>query len=65
MAYTQSDLDNLDKAIANGITRVKINNKEITYRSLDEMKQIRAEIRKELGVTKRRPPYVMRTTKGL
>lgn len=65
MAYTQADLDAIEKAIANGVTRLKLDGKEVNYRSLDDMKEIRAEIKKYLGKAKRRPPYVMQTSKGL
>jgi hypothetical protein len=35
MAWTTTDLTNLDEAIAQGITTVSIAGKTITYRSLD------------------------------
>lgn len=48
MAYTQSDLDNLDKAIATGAKSVRFgtgeNAHETVFRSLAEMEAIRATI---------------------
>lgn len=49
MAYQQSDLDALDSAIAQGVLRVRYNDKDVIYRSLQEMLQIRALIQKELA----------------
>ena len=50
--WTAEDLKNLEEAIAQGIKEVKYHDKEIVYRSLDEMLQIRNEIRKCLGLVK-------------
>lgn len=50
MAYTQSQLDKLEAAIAAGELRVKYEDKEVLYRSLNEMLQIRDLIRKDLGI---------------
>ncbi|MCF2827080.1 MULTISPECIES: phage head-tail joining protein [unclassified Pseudoalteromonas] len=37
MAFTQDDLDALDEAIASGELTVKINGREVTYRSMTEL----------------------------
>lgn len=50
MAWTESDLVVLEKAIAQGATRVKYADKEVEYRSLTEMMTIRDNIRTELGL---------------
>ena len=50
MAYTQTQLDILDKAIAQGVTRVEFGDKIIEYRSLNEMLRIRALMAQELGL---------------
>ena len=50
MAYSQLQLDKLTEAIALGATTVKYGDKEITYRSLTEMKRIKGEMEVELGV---------------
>jgi hypothetical protein len=51
MAYTQSDLDLIEAAIKEGALTVKYADKQVTYRSLDEMLRIRDLIRAELGIT--------------
>jgi hypothetical protein len=38
MAYTQTDIDNLERAIAMGELKVKFADREVTYRSLDDLK---------------------------
>lgn len=48
--WTTEDLEELEKAIAKGVLKVKYTDKEVTYRSLSEMMAIRAEIRKCLGL---------------
>lgn len=50
MAWTQTDLDTLEKAIATGATRVKYADKEVEYRTLAEMWQLRDQIKDELGL---------------
>ena len=50
MAWTESDLIILEKAIAQGATRVKYADKEVEYRTLTEMMTIRDNIRTELGL---------------
>lgn len=49
MAWTNSDLEALEKAIASGTTRVKYSDREVNYRSLDEMLKIRDLIAKEVA----------------
>lgn len=44
MAYTQTDLDTLDAAIASGERRVRVNGREVEYRSVAEMMQARAHV---------------------
>lgn len=53
MAFTLSQLTALEAAIAQGTTRVKYENKEVEYRSLEEMMKLRDLIRSELGLTKK------------
>jgi hypothetical protein len=50
MAFTENDLIVLEKAIAQGATRVKYADKEVEYRSLADMMIIRDSIRNELGL---------------
>jgi hypothetical protein len=50
MAFSQEQLDALEAAIAEGALVVKYADKQITYRSLSEMMQIRDMIRRKLGL---------------
>lgn len=44
MAFTQRDIDELDEAIAAGEKTVKVNGREVEYRSIDEMLKARRHI---------------------
>lgn len=52
MAYTMEQLKALEDAIALGVTQVSYNGNSQTYRSLDEMRSIKNEMRNALGLTK-------------
>ena len=49
-AVTTEDLTALETAIMKGVRTVKYTDKEITYRSLDEMFRIRDWMRRCLGI---------------
>ena len=49
MAFTQLQLEALDKAIAEGTLTVKYGDKLVTYRSLEEMLKIRNLMQDELN----------------
>lgn len=51
MAFTQVQLNNLEDAIAEGVTSVQLNGRQIQYLSLKEMERLRDSIRAELGVS--------------
>lgn len=51
MAWTSSDLSNLEDAIAQGILSCTINGKTVTYRSLQDMLALRDVMRREIGLT--------------
>jgi len=51
MAYTQTDLDAIEKAIATGTRRVTVDGKTVEYRDMAEMMKARDLIRRELGVS--------------
>ena len=52
MAYGQTDLDALELAIATGALKVRYaDGREVTYRSLAEMRSLRREIRAALGLS--------------
>ncbi len=48
MNFTQNDLKEIERAIASGRRKVKFNDSEIEYRSIDEMLKIRDLIKKSL-----------------
>lgn len=50
MAFTQADLDNLDAAIKSGALRVRTGDRDVTYRSLEEMMKVRSLMLEELGL---------------
>jgi hypothetical protein len=50
MAWTQTQLDDLEAAYAQGLLSVSIAGKSITYRSRAEMKAVLDEMRAALGV---------------
>jgi hypothetical protein len=49
MAFTQTDLDAVNKAIAAGELSIGLGDMRITYRSLDELIQARAIIEADLA----------------
>lgn len=67
MAFTQAQLDALDAAIAGGELTVKYQDKQVTYRSLDEMirtrQLIKADLDEQNGVSRPLAVYAS-TSKG-
>ena len=57
MAFTRSDLDVIDAAIASGALKVKYKDREVQYQSLTDLLTAKALIAKELGVGGRRYVY--------
>lgn len=51
MAYTQTQLDALEAAIAEGVLTVQFADRQVTYRSLAEMERIRGQMIADLGQT--------------
>lgn len=51
-SFTQAQLDALESAIADGALKVKYSDKEVEYRSLEEMLKIRDTMRNDLGLNK-------------
>ena len=49
MAFTQTQLDSLETAIASGTLEVKTGDKSVRYHSLDEMIKLRDVIRNQLN----------------
>ncbi|OFZ54969.1 MAG: hypothetical protein A2428_03085 [Bdellovibrionales bacterium RIFOXYC1_FULL_54_43] len=50
-SFSTEQLEKLEEAIAQGALRVKYADKEVQYRSLDEMFRIREMMRQSLGLT--------------
>ena len=65
MAWTQAELDSLEEAIAKGYLRVQYQDRVVWYRTLDEMLQIRNEMRKALGQVKKGDRFFVKTAKGI
>ena len=52
MAFTQTQLDALESAIAQGVLTVRYaDGKTVTYRSLDEMLNLKSQMEGDLGIT--------------
>jgi len=49
MALTQTDLENIDAAIASGHRLVRVEGRWVEYRSIDELKAARAHIAAQLA----------------
>lgn len=67
MAWTQTQLDALNEALALGVTEVRYaDGKTVKYRSIDEMLNIKAQMEGELGLTAARTTRkYASTSKGL
>lgn len=59
IAFTQENLELLEQALVEGVKKVKYSDKEVEYRSVDEMIKLRNLIKKELCQT------TSKTKKGL
>lgn len=57
MSYTQDEATRLRAAIARGVTQLKMGEEQVTYRSLDEMRSILAEIDAATGTAASRQHY--------
>lgn len=64
MAYTQSDLDKLQAAMARGAKRLKMGDEEVEFRSLAEMQALEKQIKAALGLTSSRRTITPSTTSG-
>lgn len=64
MAYTQDQIEALEKAIAEGVLSVQYADKRVQYRSLDEMIRILNMMKTSLGQGRPRRVYG-EVTKGL
>jgi len=55
MAYTEDQLQALRNALANGARRVKFGDREIEYRTVDELKQAIAAAEADIAKTSGKP----------
>jgi hypothetical protein len=55
VGYTTEQLVELERAIAQGATKVKYQDREVEYQSLSAMRSLRDDIRRELGLITRQP----------
>ena len=72
MAWTKTDLDKIETALATGARRVRLNGREYEYHSVNDMLKARDAIRTGLntalsdaGGVKRPTAFRTRTSKGL
>jgi len=49
MAWSQSDIDALQAAMAKGVKRVRYSSGEIEYQSVDDMRKLLADMRREVN----------------
>ena len=49
MAFTQTDLDNINAAIATGEMTVEVNGRRVTYRSIADLERARSIIQGDLA----------------
>ena len=50
MAYTAEQLADLEAAIAEGVSSVSSNGRQVSYRNLSDLLKLRDAMREELGV---------------
>lgn len=49
MAFTQTDLDNINTAIATGELSVEVNGRKVQYRNMDDLMKARSVISSDLA----------------
>ena len=64
-SWTSEDLRKLEKAIAQGVLRVKYTDKEVEYRTLSDMFTIRERIKKSLSGSSKLKSFTVISSKGL
>ena len=64
MAFVQSDLDTLERAIARGVLRVRYGDHEVVYHSMKEMLEARDLIKRSLKISKGPTHTFAQFTKG-
>lgn len=67
MAYSQADVDALDKAIASGTLSVQYGDRRVQYRSMDELLQARQHVANQIAASTGRRShhrFVFSTARG-
>jgi hypothetical protein len=64
MAWTQTDYDALKAAIAKGVQSVEYNGRTVTYHSLKDMRELLAEMERDLAGTAAQPFRYAAMSKG-
>ena len=65
MAWTTTQLEALEEAIAGGTRTVRYGDKEVTYQTTDQMLALRRTMRIELGLETGFKKYHAKHSKGL
>lgn len=65
MAFTQADLDAIDLALKSGTNRVRFQDREVEYRSVDELLKVRGIIFAEVNGTTTTRQIRVWTEKGI
>lgn len=69
MAWTQADIDALKAALAKGEARVRFADREVAYRSVEEMRSalalMQAEVNAATGTARPRQRYLYQQGKGI
>lgn len=64
-SFTLEQLQTLERAIAKGVFKVKYQDREVTYRTLNEMLKLRSVMRQCLGLSKSGGRLLVHTSKGI
>lgn len=66
MAYTQTDLENIQGAISQGLRSVVFEDgRQVHFRSLSELMRVELEIKRSMDQQPKRRAFVVQTSKGL
>ena len=65
MAFTVAQRDSLQAAIASGVQTVTFNNRTVTYHSLEQMRELLAEMNRQLTPTTTRNYRLAAFDKGV
>lgn len=65
MSWTKAEYDALKAAIAKGVQSVEYNGRTATYQSLKDMRDLLAEMERDLAGTTTQPFRYAATSKGL